>query len=90
MIFPILPWAAVDHFTEIQSWNEAEGASSARIPNIIASFKQLSLKKKKKKPSWTLDIAKHLGCNLSAENRHGMPRMQHLWISCRLGDQRGF
>ena len=34
-------------------------------------------------------IAKHLGWNLSAENSHGTPKMQHLWTSYCLGGQSG-
>ena len=83
IIFLILPWAAVDHLTEIQGCNKP----CARIPSIVTSFKQPSLKEKT-----LLDFeytAKHLGWNLSAENKHGMPRMQHLWVSYCLGGQYG-
>lgn len=61
----------MQHFTEIRDWNELEGASDARIPSIVASFVQPSLKNKR-----PLDFsfpAKHLGgtrAQKAGENAH--------------------
>nr|XP_037863546.1 uncharacterized protein LOC103244579 [Chlorocebus sabaeus] len=51
---------------------------------------QPSLKKERRKKT-LLDVgctAKHLGRDPNAENRHGMPGMQHLWLSWGLTEWR--
>lgn len=55
-LFSVLPWAAMDHFTEIQAWNETEGASRARISSIRASFKHPVFKGREADLFWILDV----------------------------------